>query len=292
VRPRLDAFSLPAAELSLGVTLAVLGAAFLHALWNALLKGSAGEPVLDTALIVAGSCIVCIPLLPLVPIPAPAAWPYAIASVILHFGYYLMLAQAYKLGDLSFAYPLMRGVAPALVTVLGIAFLHEQLDTKTIVGIALICTGIVTIAWFASGRHTMAAAGFALGNAVIIATYTLVDGAGARAAGNAFSYVVWLMPIEGVPFLLYVWLRRGGASVEYVVVRWRRGLMGGAASVGAYGIVLWAMTLAPVAIVAALREVSVVFAALMGTWFLKESFGWRRLAGAIGVAAGVATLRL
>jgi drug/metabolite transporter (DMT)-like permease len=127
---------------------------------------------------------------------------------------------------------------------------------------------------------------------VIIATYTLIDGAGARAAGNALSYVVWLMPIEGIPFLLYVWLRRGHASVDYIVARWRRGLIGGAASIGAYGIVLWAMTLAPVAIVAALREVSVVFAALMGTWFLKESFGWRRLAGAVGVAAGVATLRL
>jgi drug/metabolite transporter (DMT)-like permease len=283
---------LPAADLSLGVTLAVLGAAFLHALWNALLKGSAGEPVLDTALIVAGSCVVCLPLLPFVPLPAPAAWPFAIASVVMHFGYYLMLAQAYRLGDLSFAYPLMRGVAPALVTILGLVFLDERLDAKTIVGIAMICTGIVTIAWFASGRHTMAAAGFALGNAVIIATYTLIDGAGARASGNALSYVVWLMPIEGIPFLLYVGLRRGRASVDYIVARWRRGLIGGAASIGAYGIVLWAMTLAPVAIVAALREVSVVFAALMGTWFLKESFGWRRLAGAVGVAAGVATLRL
>lgn len=283
---------MPAPELSLGVTLAVLGAAFLHALWNALLKHSAGEPVLDTALIVAGSCVVCIPLLPFVPLPAPAAWPFAIASVVMHFGYYLMLAQAYRLGDLSFAYPLMRGVAPALVTILGIVFLHERLDAQTIIGIAMICTGIVTIAWFASGRHTLAAAGFALGNAVIIATYTLIDGAGARAAGNALSYVVWLMPIEGIPFLLYVWLRRGRSSMEYIAARWRRGLLGGAASVGAYGIVLWAMTLAPVAIVAALREVSVVFAALMGTWFLKESFGWRRLAGAVGVAAGVATLRL
>jgi drug/metabolite transporter (DMT)-like permease len=283
---------LPAPELSLGVTLAVLGAAFLHALWNALLKGSAGEPVLDTALIVAGSVVVCLPLLPFVPLPAPAAWPFALASVVMHFGYYLVLAQAYRLGDLSFAYPLMRGVAPAVATILGIALLHERLDVQTIVGIAMICTGIVTIAWFASGRHTLAAAGFALGNAVIIGIYTLIDGAGARASGNALSYVVWLMPIEGVPFLAYVWLRRGRPAIDYIVARWRRGLLGGAASIGAYGIVLWAMTLAPIAIIAALREVSVVFAALMGTWFLKESFGWRRLVGAIGVAAGVATLRL
>jgi drug/metabolite transporter (DMT)-like permease len=131
-----------------------------------------------------------------------------------------------------------------------------------------------------------------LGNAVIIAVYTLVDGAGARLAGNPWSYVVWLMPLEGIPFLAFVIWRRGRNSIEYILARWRRGLIGGAASIGAYAIVLWAMTLAPIAIVAALREVSVVFAALMGTWFLKERFGWRRLAGAIGVAAGVATLRL
>jgi drug/metabolite transporter (DMT)-like permease len=100
------------------------------------------------------------------------------------------------------------------------------------------------------------------------------------------------MPLEGIPFLAYVWMRRGRSAFQYIGARWRRGLLGGAASIGAYGIVLWAMTLAPIAIVAALREVSVVFAALMGTWFLKERFGWRRLAGAVGVAAGVAALRL
>ena len=290
--PLAERLVLPAPELSLGVTFAVLGAAFLHALWNALLKASAGEPMLDTALIVAGSCVVCIPLLPFVPFPAAQAWPFAIASAVIHFVYYVLLGHAYRLGDLSFAYPLMRGVAPAIVTILGIAFLDEKLDAKTILGIAMICAGIVTIAWFASGRHTMAAAGFALGNAVIIAVYTLIDGAGARAAGNALSYVIWLMPIEGIPFLAYVWMRRGRPAADYIAVRWRRGLLGGGASMGAYAIVLWAMTLAPIAIVAALREVSVVFAALMGTWFLKESFGWRRLVGAIGVAAGVAALRL
>jgi drug/metabolite transporter (DMT)-like permease len=156
----------------------------------------------------------------------------------------------------------------------------------------LISAGIITIAWFASGRHTLAAAGWALANALIIATYTLIDGAGARAAGNPWSYAVWLTALDALPFIAWVTWTRGRQAAAYLAPRWRRGLLGGSASIAAYAIVLWAMTLAPIAIVAALREVSVVFAALMGTLFLKESFGWRRLAGAIGVAAGVAALRL
>ena len=280
------------ADLSLGVTLAVLGAGFLHALWNALLKSAAGEPMLDTALIVAGASAVCLPLLPFVPLPSLDALPFALASMVIHFGYYVMLAGAYRLGDLSFAYPLMRGVAPLVVTLLGVVFLNERLDAAAIVGIGLICTGIITIAWFASGRHTLAAAAFALGNAVIIAVYTLIDGAGARAAGNPWSYAIWLMCLEGFPFIAWVVWRRGAPAVAYFRARWRRDVLGGGASIGAYAIVLWAMTLAPIAIVAALREVSVVFAALIGTFFLHERFGWRRLAGAVGVAAGVAALRL
>ena len=116
----MNAGPLPAAELSLGVTLAVLGAAFLHALWNAMLKSAAGVPMLDTALIVAGTSVVCVVLMPFVPPPAAAAWPFIAASMLIHFAYYVTLAGAYRRGDLSFAYPLMRGVAPLLVTLLGV----------------------------------------------------------------------------------------------------------------------------------------------------------------------------
>ena len=279
-------------DISLGVTLAVLGAGFLHALWNALLKSAAGDPMLDTALIVAGASAVCIPLLPFIPLPAVAAWPYAFASMLVHFAYYVTLAGAYRRGDLSFAYPLMRGVAPLIVTILGVVVLGEHLRAHALAGILLISAGIITIAWLASGTHTLAAAGFALGNAAIIGVYTLIDGAGARAAGSPWSYAFWLMGLEGIPFLAWIVHKRGRPAIAYARRRWRRGVLGGAASVGAYAIALWAMTRAPVAVVAALREVSVVFAALIGTLFLREAFGWRRLAGAVGVAAGVAALRL
>jgi drug/metabolite transporter (DMT)-like permease len=282
----------PAAEITLPVTLAVLGAGFLHALWNAMLKHSGGEPLLDTALIVAGGSIVALAILPLVGTPDRAAWPFMVVSAVIHFGYYVTLAGAYRRGDLSFAYPLMRGVAPLIVTVLGIVFLGEHPTATTLAGIALISLGILVIAWYAGGRHTAVAAGWALANALIIALYTLVDGAGTRASGNAAGYVCWLMFLEGLPYLAWIYATRGRVAHDYMVARWRRGIAGGAASLAAYGIALWAMTQAPVAVVAALREVSVLFAAAIGAWVLKEGFGWKRMAGAVTVVAGVAALRL
>ena len=172
---------MPPTEITLPVTLAVLGAGFLHALWNAMLKSAAGEPLLDTALIVAGSSVVALVLLPFIAFPDRAAWPFMAVSAAIHFAYYVTLAGAYRRGDLSFAYPLMRGVAPLIVTLLGVLFLGERPTATTLAGIALISLGILVIAWYAGGRHTPAAAGWALGNALIIAVYTLVDGAGARA---------------------------------------------------------------------------------------------------------------
>ena len=283
---------MPPTEITLPVTLAVLGAGFLHALWNAMLKSAAGEPLLDTALIVAGSSVVALVLLPFIAFPDRAAWPFMAVSAAIHFAYYVTLAGAYRRGDLSFAYPLMRGVAPLIVTLLGVLFLGERPTATTLAGIALISLGILVIAWYAGGRHTPAAAGWALGNALIIAVYTLVDGAGARASGSAASYVTWLIFLEGLPYLAWIRATRGPSAFAYIASRWRRGIAGGAASLAAYGIALWAMTRAPVAVVAALREVSVLFAAGIGALVLKEGFGWRRMAGAAAVVAGVAALRL
>ena len=280
-------------ELTLGVTLAVLGAGFLHAGWNALLKSSTGgDALLDTASVVAGSSVCGLLVVPFLPLPARAAWPYAAASATIHFGYYLTLAQAYRTGDLSFAYPLMRGTAPLLVTLLGIAFLGELPTAMMALGIVLISLGIVSIAFVQRRAHPRSAAYWAFANAALIAFYTLIDGAGARASGNAVSYVSWLIFLEGIPFLLWVVARRGRPAIAYLRGNWLRGLVGGACSLAAYGIVLWAMTKAPVAAVSALRETSVLFAALLGSLWLKEGFGLFRIAGALSVVAGIATLKL
>ena len=280
-------------ELTLGITLAVLGAGFLHAGWNALLKSSpGGDALLDTATVVAGSSLWGLAVVPFVPLPAAAAWPYMATSAVIHFGYYLTLAQAYRTGDLSFAYPLMRGTAPLIVALLGIAFLRELPTTPMALGILLISLGIVSIAFVQRRKHPATAAYWAFANAALIAVYTLVDATGARASGNAASYVSWLIFLEGLPFLVWVVARRGQVAVRYLRSSAPRGLVGGAFSLAAYGIVLWAMTRAPVAAVAALRETSVLFAALMGSLWLKEGFGLPRLAGAVSVVLGIAALKL
>ena len=284
---------MPAQELSLGITLAVLGAGLLHAGWNALLKTArGGDPMLDTASVVAGSSACALLLLPWVALPDPAAWKFVALSAIIHFAYYVTLAHAYRTGDLSFAYPLMRGTAPLIVAVLGIVFLHELPNLRVAAGILLICAGIVSIAFVRRDRHPPAAAAWAFTNAGIIACYTLVDGSGARASGNAIAYVTWLIFLEGLPFVAWIVWRRGPVAIGYLRAGWRRGLLGGACSLAAYGIVLFAMTRAPVAAVAALRETSVLFAALIGALWLKEGFGAMRLAGAASVVMGVAALRL
>jgi drug/metabolite transporter (DMT)-like permease len=280
-------------ELSLGVTLAVLGAGFLHASWNALLKSSTGgDALLDTTAVVAGSSLWGLLFVGLVPFPLIDAWPYIATSSAIHFGYYITLSQAYRTGDLSFAYPLMRGTAPLLVTVLGAIVLRELPSGKMAAGIALISLGIVSIAFVQRRTHSRAAAGWAFANAGIIAAYTLVDGAGARASGNAFSYVTWLIFLEGIPFMVWVLVRRGRPALVYLRSTSRIAIIGGGCSFAAYGIVLWAMTRAPIAAVAALRETSVLFAALLGSLWLKEGFGWRRVAGAASVVAGIAALKL
>jgi len=280
-------------ELTLGITLAVLGAGFLHAGWNALLKSSpGGDALLDTATVVAGSSLWGLAVVPFVPLPAAAAWPYMATSAVIHFGYYLTLPQAYRTGDLSFAYPLMRGTAPLIVALLGIAFLRELPTAPMALGILLISLGIVSIAFVQRRRHPATAAYWAFANAALIAVYTLVDATGARASGNAASYVSWLIFLEGLPFLVWVVARRGQVAVRYLRSNTTRGLVGGAFSLAAYGIVLWAMTRAPVAAVAALRETSVLFAALMGSLWLKEGFGLPRLAGAVSVVLGIAALKL
>lgn len=279
-------------EMSLGVTLAVLGAALLHAAWNAMLKGGR-DITLDMAIVVAFSGLIALPLLPFVPLPARASWPYMGASLVIHIGYYSALVGTYRAGDLSHGYPLMRGVAPLLIAGFGAAVLGELPGAWMWLGIVLISGGVIGIAFVggASFLHNRRATAWALANAALIAAYTLVDGTGVRLSDSAAGYVTWLLILDAFPYVLLIaWLRRG-ELLPYARRNWPRGLACGAASVASYGIALWAMTLAPIAAVAALRETSVIFAAILGAWLLKEPFGRARLAGAAAVLCGVVALK-
>lgn len=273
------------------VTALVLGAALLHASWNAIIKSSR-DVMLDTALIAAGAAVLSLPLTAFLPLPASASWPYLGASVAIHIGYFTTLVGAYRIGDLGHAYPLMRGTAPLLVALFGMLLLDEHPGATIWLGIVLISAGILSIGLLQQGRAHRDATLWALANAAIIASYTLVDGAGARLSGTPAGYGAWMFWLQGLPFVAMVIALRQRAALDYARRNWRRGLAGGLCVISAYGIVLWAMTQAPVAAVAALRETSVIFAALLGSIFLREPFGRRRVIGACAVALGVMALRL
>lgn len=277
-------------ELTLGVTLAVLGAALAHACWNALIK-SGRDVLLDTALVALGGSVVALPLLVAFAPPAPASWPFLAASVLIHIGYYASLVGAYRAGDLSHGYPIMRGAAPLMVAAGSFALFGETPSAATWAGVLLICGGVLSLG-ISGGGASRPATAWALANALIIAAYTVADATGVRASGGAERYVGWMFFFMGLPFGLLVLARKRGEFLRHAAKHWWRGLTGAALSGLSYGIALWAMTRAPVAAVAALRETSVIFAALIGAWILHEGHVRRRLGGAAAVLAGVIALKL
>ncbi|MGZ9075268.1 MAG: EamA family transporter [Burkholderiaceae bacterium] len=281
--------------MSLEITLAVLLAALLHASWNAMIKGG-GDVLLDTAAIVACAGLISVPFLFVVPLPAPASWPYILGSIATHLAYYFLMVNAYRTGELSLVYPLMRGVAPLITALLGIVWLRELPAPLSWVGMLLISIGVVALALRPTGNQPVLsghgrAVTFALGNAAVIAVYTIIDGTGARLAGNPWSYIVWLFVLDAIPFSIYMLVTRRRQFMVALSQRRQHGLIGGALSAGAYAISVWAMTKAPVAMVASLRETSVLFATLIGARLLKERLTARRWAGVGAVVIGVMVLK-
>lgn len=268
----------------------VLASALLHAGWNASIKSSR-DVLLDTALVAAAAGILALPLTAFAGLPARASWPYLGASAAIHVAYFSTLAAAYRLGDLGHAYPLMRGTAPLLVALFGVALLNERPGASMWLGIVLISAGVLSLSLLQRGRAQLSATLWALANAAIIASYTLVDGAGARLSGTPAGYAAALFWLQGLLFLALVVAARKRAVRDYFARHWRRGFGGGLCLLSAYAIVLWAMTQAPIAAVAALRETSVIFAALAGSIMLKERFGRQRLIAACAVVLGIFALR-
>jgi drug/metabolite transporter (DMT)-like permease len=275
-------------EISLPVTLAVLGAALLHASWNVLVKSGADKE-LETVNIAIGSGLVALVVALFLPAPARASWSWVAASAVVHILYFVFLAGAYRWGELSYTYPVMRGGGPMIVALVGALVLGEVLPLHATLGILFICAGILA---FASGRHDSRATAFALANAVVIATYTLVDGRGARLSEAPVSYTLWFFVANGVVIAVYGWLRRGRAVNAYFAAAWKKALVGGSCAVASYGIALWAMTRAPIAIVAVLRETAVIFGALIAVVVLKEKLTRRRLAATGAVMLGLIALKL
>lgn len=277
--------------MSLQVLAVVLFGAFLHASWNILLKARPDKQV-GAALLYASSGLIAALALPFLPTPSAASWPYLAASTVLELLYGIVLAAAYRIGDLTHAYPLMRGTAPLLVAAASSALLGERLSGRVWFGIALLSCALISLVFEGrSRRQPSSATGLALLNAFLIAAYTMIDGVGARLSGHSVSYGLWLFTLIGVPWSLWAAVahrRDGWATIRSGLTI---GVVCGACSLASYVVALWAMTRAPIASVAAVRETSIVFGTILGAVVLREHVTWTRAAAACVIAAAVWIIR-
>jgi drug/metabolite transporter (DMT)-like permease len=272
---------------------AVLAAALLHAGWNAVVKVGLDRfsSVLLLALVQSGLALA---LLPFFPAPGMPSWPWIAVSALLHTGYKLFLIRAYEHGDLSQVYPLARGTVPLLTALVGALVLGESLTPLRTLAVLAIGLGVVLMS--AKGGPNLAsvprkALAYALGTAAATASYTLVDGVGARLSGSASGFTLWMFAGDGAGMLACALAARGRAALPALLPAWRAGVAAGAMSLGSYWIAIWAFTRAPIALVAALRETSVLFAMLIAAFLLRERAGPWRWAAATLIASGVVLAR-
>ena len=274
------------------VFIAVLVAAMLHALWNALVK-SGQDKHLNMAAVVLGHMPMALLVLPFVPTPAPESWPYLLGGIALHAGYQVFLLHSYRAGDLSQVYPIARGTAPLLVAAISVLFLGVHLQFTEKLAVLIIGTGIISLSLVRGqdGGRNVQAATLALVTGCFIAAYSLIDGLGARLAGTALGFYGWLAIGNGVVFLGFTALTRPGALAEIPRRAKRIFVFGGGASFAAYALVIWSFTLAPIALVTALRETSIVFALLIGVFHLKERLDLAKVVSTMVTLSGAVLLK-
>ena len=273
---------------------AVLFAAACHAGWNAAIKRVL-DPMATTVLISIGAAMVALAFVPFAGLPAPEAWPWVSASVLIHLVYFAALIESYRAGDMGQVYPIARGAAPLLTAAMSPAIAGEWLGLLAWLGIILLAAGVLLLSLRGGrdlARLDRRAVGFALFTAVTISAYSLTDGIGARLAGNANAYSVALFVGIGPVMLVYALIRRGPDVMPLMGRHWGIGLAGGALQLGSYGIAIWAMTVAPIAIVAALRETSVLFGAVIAVVVLREPLRAIRIVAALLIVAGLTGIRL
>lgn len=272
---------------------AVLLAAALHATWNALVKGS-GDKLVSMTAVVLGHAPFGVAALAVTPMPAAESWPYIAVGAGLHFGYQMFLMASYRIGDLTQVYPIARGSAPMIVAAVSAGALGVSLSSTELAAVAFIGLGIMSLVFVRSGagmQNTRAAV-TALVTGCFIAGYSLVDGLGAREAGTAVGFYGWLTLINALALSVFVLVRRPGVFVELAVRNKSLFFVGGGLSYAAYAIVIWAFTQAPIALVTALRETSIVFALFIGVFFLKEGLNLIKVVSTMITLGGVALLRL
>lgn len=276
--------------MSLTVFEIVLVAAVLHASWNAIVKAGKNT-VLTMVLVTASAALWAIVLLPVLPSPSPESWPYIALSAALQIVYFALVARIYRIADMSQTYPIMRGAAPLIVALAGTLFLDEALSSPAWLGVCIICSGILIMLW-SGGQKSREGLILALLNALVISGYTLVDGIGVRLSAAPASYTLWIFLITGASIGCWATLTQWSQTRHYLRLNWHLGAVGGLGTLVSYGLALYAMTQAPVAVVAALRETSILFSAVISWLILKEHITVVRCVSVCVIAIGAITLRL
>ena len=276
--------------MSLDVFVIIMLGAALHATWNAVVKRG-DDKLLTTCMIASFASLIALAVIPFLAVPATQSWPFIGASVIFQVLYFVLVASTYRVADMSQTYPIMRGTAPLLVATASLGLLSESLSAFAWLGIAVICIGILSMAAAPSAGQRKGIL-LALLNAAVIAGYTLIDGIGVRKSGAPAAYTLWIFLLTGIPLGAWALARRRREFSRYLARHWRPGVIGGFGTVASYGLALWAMTAAPIATVAALRETSILFGVVISALVLKEQLTRARIVAACIIAAGAMVLRL
>ena len=276
----------------LNIFLAIILAAFLHAVWNAMVKNEDNKYLAVTA-IVLGHVPVSVLIILLTPIPSVESIPFIILSALLHIGYEWYLLSAYRFGDLTKVYPIARGTAPILITIVSLIFLGVALSNFEILGIIIISLGILSLSLQgAKGIKNRSAVIYALVTGFFIMGYSITDGYGARVSNSFLSYMGWSFILNATIFPIILKINN---KSEIITKTFKEGkkifFIGGTLSYIVYGIVIWGFTQAPIALITALRETSIIFALLIGTFFLKEKFTLLKVIATLVIFFGVALLK-
>ncbi|AHC32836.1 MULTISPECIES: EamA family transporter [unclassified Pseudomonas] len=276
---------------NIAITL-VLISAFMHAIWNAVVRAGSSR-FMTLAMVDGTALLICLAALPLVNTPSLQVWGYVLVSVVLNTAYRLFLIKAYETGDFGQVYPVMRGVPPVLVALFSYFLLHEQLSFHAMTGVLLICVGIISLTFV----RRMSARMFkpilmAVCAGAFIASYTVVDAKGVRASETVLQYIIYLTVFQSIPIPALAFFKKRLEFAEAIRNHWKVGVMGGVFYLTSYGLVLFALSLDAVAKVSALRETSVIIGAIIAALFFHERFGWRRMLSAFVIVCGIILIKV
>ncbi|MFK7760391.1 MAG: EamA family transporter [Phycisphaerales bacterium] len=272
------------------VIVLVLMAALFHAIWNGLIK-SGDDPLMESMLLCVSWIVICVILISVLPIPDRQSWPYIFMAVIIHVCYFLLLSKSYSMGDFSAVYPVVRGLPPLIVLLVSVLFIDEPLSLSGAAGASLIAAGVLALE-FGNRCRSIKMLFFAFLTALMIAFYTVVDGLGARKSGHSTSFFAWFTLLQSIIYVAIVFRTRGRTKcIKQIRSKWKVGFLGGLMSFTGYAVVLWAMTKAPIPLVSALRETSVLFASAIAVVFLGEPVRKNRILSAALIFAGILILK-